>query len=223
MHRAGIVREKNPAGCGHVHELGERCLAGEIPNFASARFDKRGDLPAEFAFIARAKHRHSGIQLMCKLDRRFREAFRQPAFCAAICRARRDADHFTHESKLAQAAETRLKMTIRGPQMNEIDGWNRVDKLRAEQHFQVVEPLMPMNLATFRDFNSVREEPSTAVAIVANSFWNSCQPGDGGCFKRILQKDDAIEFSAAQFRGRTPFRRQVFPPACGVVWNDLIY
>lgn len=61
------------------------------------------------------------------------------------------------------------------------------------QEFEIVETLVRRNLARAGNCDRLREQRATAIASIADAYWNPCCECHGGRLKGILEKDGAFK------------------------------
>jgi len=208
---------------GQLDELAEAGLAGQIPGVDTKALQAAGHLRAQAPFRGRTENQHRAGRRGAETGRRFRESLRQPALGVPVGRAGTDAHHIAGYAECGQAARARI---ARGFDSFQPDAGNApmdiilpVDQPCPAQQFQVVETLVPRNLARFGDRNRAREQQAARVAVVPDAHRNAGHPSHQRGVERVLHQNRALETLLAQSSGELPFRAEAL---VGLIDDHLV-
>jgi len=195
MHRSRIVGEKKAACGGKIDKLAQGGLARKIPPAGN----RCGDRFAERPLGGRSEDQHSQRR---KCSRHFREAFGKPTLGVSISCARTDANCRAVNAECLHVLHARFPR-LRDPiQADLLACGKALDQTRAPQQFEIVEALMPRDLAGLGNRDRAREQQPAAVATVADTLRDAGHPSDQRGIERVLQQNRTVEAFRAQSRGK---------------------
>ena len=147
VHRSGIVSQNQTAGGGQIDEFAKAGLARQIA-------DVLAGLPQMVRHGLTQRALGGGTENQkCYFPRQqrraFREALREPSLGIAIRRARADARHRRADSQRAQVPGTRIARRRNSVEPDGVALGEALHHAGAPQQFEIVEALMPRNIARF--------------------------------------------------------------------------
>ena len=197
-----LVRNK-PARSGQIDELAQRGFAGEVADRPRRGADRAGNRFAQRAFRRRAEQRHRSAVRARHRAAASAKRSGKPALGIAIGGAGADSDHRRRHASAEQRRRGPAARAASRPssRMSALGGYSWMIPGAAQQ-FQIIEALMPRDLAGLGRRNGLGQQPAAPIAPVADAARNARHPRQQRGVEGIGQQDARNRSSRGAARRR---------------------